>query len=177
MTGPTAPAQPPTIRLYLDGLPLTGPDPASPDGDGPPPAAEERTARRIASLLAAEILRPDRVPGNDRGGHDSAHATRRADRCGRDPDPAASDSVRVDVRAFSSGAVSADIRYRQCFVVLDGTRDGEWGVSGAVDTGEDSGGYDEVYDSLTGAVAAVARILGTPASAGAGEVAGDHPDA
>jgi hypothetical protein len=84
--------------------------------------------------------------------------------------------LQVDVRVFSSGGVSADIRYGKRFVVLDGTRDGEWGVSDTVDAPEDSGGYEEVHDALTDAVLAVVGILGTRPGVGAGEAAGDDGD-
>lgn len=67
-------------------------------------------------------------------------------------DTAFSPAAVREVKTFSSGAMSISIRTGDHAVVIDGTSDGEWGVSIDPDDAAAMAGHDAVTDSFPAAL-------------------------
>lgn len=67
-------------------------------------------------------------------------------------DTAFGSTAEREVRTFSSGAVSVSIRTRDRAALIDGTSDGQWGVSIDLDDAAAMAGHDTVTESFPAAL-------------------------
>lgn len=69
-------------------------------------------------------------------------------------------SARWKIQGFSSGAASITVRTPDHACVIDGTPEGEWGVSVDPDEAEAFAGHHDVTESFPAALSIVREALG-----------------